>query len=84
MYLGKGVEDAKDSEEPQHDANHDHRIENGFDAALHGDKAIHNPEQDAYEDERDHNVEKRHNFLISCDLPGDRKRKPMCGAETVL
>jgi hypothetical protein len=53
VYLGKGVEDAKDIEQPQDHADDDNAIEDGFDVVLHGDEAIHKPEEEAHNDERD-------------------------------
>src|SRR6185437_15423444 len=64
VYPGERVEDAKDIEEPQDHGDHDDAIEDRFYGALHGDEAIHKPEQDAHDDQRDHDIDKRHRFLI--------------------
>lgn len=71
-YPGKGVEDSEDIEEPQHYDDDYDAIEDRFDAALHGDEAIDKPEQYAYNNERDDDMEEGHKILIFRNLPGDR------------
>jgi hypothetical protein len=75
------MQDAEDLEEPEDHADHDHCIEDRFDAALHRDKTIHEPEQDAYDYERDHDIEKRHKFLISRFHSGARTQTRCAGRE---
>lgn len=59
------VEDAEDVEQPQDYEDHHDAIEDRFDAALHGNEPIHNPEQNADNDEGKHKMHKWHRFLIS-------------------
>jgi hypothetical protein len=63
--LAQPVEDAKDIEQPQDDADDHDAIEDRFDIALHRDEPIHKPEQKADNDERDHETDEGHRYLIS-------------------
>jgi hypothetical protein len=45
------VEQSKYIEEPQDHANHDDGVQDGLNAASHGDKTIHQPEQDAHDNQ---------------------------------
>jgi hypothetical protein len=53
---------------PQHDRNHHDGVENSLDRALHWNVAIHEPKQNAYNNERQHNVDKGH-FAFSNQVP---------------
>jgi hypothetical protein len=47
----EGVEQPKYVEEPQHYADDHDCVQDGLDAARHGDEAIHQPQQDAHDDQ---------------------------------
>ena len=38
-------------QEPQHDADDHDGVQDGLDAARHGDEAVHQPQQDTHDDE---------------------------------
>jgi hypothetical protein len=46
-----GMKESEHIQEPQHHADHHDGIQDGFDAARHGDKAVHQPQQDTHDDE---------------------------------
>jgi hypothetical protein len=41
VNVGQGMKQPKNIQEPEHDSNHYDAVQDGLDAALHGDKAIH-------------------------------------------
>jgi hypothetical protein len=45
------VEQAKYVKEPQHYANDDDGVQDGLDTACHGDETIHQPQEDANDDQ---------------------------------
>jgi hypothetical protein len=45
------MEQPKNIQQPQNDRNDHDAIEDGFDRSLHGDEAIHQPQEDTYHDE---------------------------------
>jgi len=45
------MKESEHIQEPQHHADHHDGIQDGFDAARHGDKAVHQPQQDTHDDE---------------------------------
>jgi len=58
----------KDSEyiqEPQHDSDHDNAVENGLDASGHGDEAIHEPQQNANDDQDSYKINQGHDRFAS-------------------
>ena len=65
VYAAQAVKEAEDIEEPEHHGDDDHAIENRLDVALHGDEAIHKPEQNAHDDERDYEIDKWHTVPFS-------------------
>jgi hypothetical protein len=73
VYLGKGVKDAKDIEQPQDHADHDDAIEDGLDVVLHGDEPIHTPEQEAHYDERDYEMHRDMWFSFHETRPARRQ-----------
>jgi hypothetical protein len=52
-------------QEPKHDHNNHHRVQNGLDASGHGDKAIHEPEQNSNYDEYGYKVNQGHDRFAS-------------------
>ena len=58
--MGEGVKEPEDVEEPEDDGDHNNTVEDGLDGALHGNEAIHQPEQDANRDENQDNVDEGH------------------------
>ena len=60
------VKQSKNIEEPQDDANNHDCVQDGFDAARHGDETIHQPKQDAHNDQGYENFHERHSFLPFC------------------
>jgi hypothetical protein len=47
----EGVEQPKYVEEPEHHAYDHDCVQDGLDAACHGDEPIHQPQQNAYDDQ---------------------------------
>jgi hypothetical protein len=47
VNAGKGMKQPKDIQQPQDDRNDNDAIQNGLDRSLHGNEAIHQPQQDA-------------------------------------
>jgi hypothetical protein len=45
------VKESKNIHEPQNYRNHYDAIQNGLDGSLHGNKAIHQPQEDAHYDQ---------------------------------
>jgi hypothetical protein len=60
------MEQPKYIEEPEHDANDHDRVQDGLDTACHGNKAIHQPQEDAHDDQGYENLNERHSFLPFC------------------
>jgi hypothetical protein len=48
---GEGVEQSKYVEEPQHHANDDDCVQDRLNASGHGDETIHQPQEDANDDQ---------------------------------
>jgi hypothetical protein len=56
-------------QDPDCDRNYDHYVQNGLDAAGHGDKVVDEPQRDADYDQRDDDVYQRHFFtLLDCKV----------------
>jgi hypothetical protein len=51
MDAGKGMKQPENIQQPQDDCNDHDAIEDGLDGALHGNEAIHKPQEDSYHDE---------------------------------
>jgi hypothetical protein len=64
--IREGVEQSKYVKEPEHYANNDDGVQDRLDAACHGDKAIHKPQEDAHNDQGYKNLNERHSFLPFC------------------
>ncbi len=47
VNAGKGMKQPEDIQQPQDDCDDYDTIQNGLDRSLHGDEAIHQPQQDA-------------------------------------
>jgi len=45
------MKQAKDVEEPEYDGDDDDGVQDGLNAARHGDEAIHQPQEDAHDDQ---------------------------------
>jgi hypothetical protein len=58
--LGKVVKQSKDVYEPDNEHNHHNAIQNSLDLALHGNEAIDQPKQHAYNADRENNCDKWH------------------------
>jgi hypothetical protein len=58
------VEDPEYGEEPQNYGHDDDAIENGLNARLHGDEAVHQPEQESYDHERNDDVDQHTKFSL--------------------
>jgi hypothetical protein len=56
------MEQSKYIEEPEHDANDDDCVQDGLDTACHGDETIHQPKQNAHDDQGYENLNERHTF----------------------
>jgi hypothetical protein len=50
------VQESENVQEPKNDDDNDDRVQNGFDGALHRDKAIDEPEQDSDDDQDDQHL----------------------------
>jgi hypothetical protein len=48
---GNGMEQSKDITEPEDHGNHHDAVQNRFNRALHGNKAIYQPQQDPHHDQ---------------------------------
>jgi hypothetical protein len=59
------VEQSKCIQEPQHHAYDHDRIQDGLDAACHGDEAIHEPQEDTNYDQDLQNLKKGHQDFLS-------------------
>jgi hypothetical protein len=49
--VGQGMKQPENVQQPQDDRNDHDAIQNGLDRSLHGDEAIHEPQQDSCYDE---------------------------------
>jgi hypothetical protein len=56
---------SKNIQQPQNDANHDDRVQNGLDASRHGNETIHEPEQNPDYDQDDHKLNEGHDGFFS-------------------
>lgn len=59
MHIGKSMEvkDPENTQEPQNRRNNDDSIQDGLDIRLHGDEAVHQPQQKPYDHERNNHVD---------------------------
>jgi hypothetical protein len=46
----QGLKEAEDIQDPENDRNHNNAIQDGLDGSLHGDEAIHQPQQNTHHD----------------------------------
>src|SRR5208282_327264 len=60
------MEQSEYVKEPQNDANDHDCVQDGLDAACHGDETIHEPKQDAHYDQGYKNLNERHTFRPFC------------------
>jgi hypothetical protein len=51
MNVSKGMKQPENIQQPQDDCNDHDAIEDGLNRALHGDEAIHEPQEDTHHDE---------------------------------
>jgi len=58
--LGEVFEQAEYPQDPKDDSNHNNGIQDALDLALHGDEAVHKPQQQADDAECDNNGDKGH------------------------
>jgi hypothetical protein len=63
----KRVEEPEQVADPKRYDNHDHGIQYRLDGRLHGDEAVHNPEQHAHGDECKDNIDEWQGMLLSSD-----------------
>jgi len=59
------MNDSENIQQPQNDANHDDRVQNGLDASRHGDETIHQPQQNADYDQDDYKLNEGHDGFLS-------------------
>jgi len=57
------MKESRNTEDPEHHSNHNDTIQDGFDGGLHGNEAIHQPQQNTYYDEYFQELNQRHNRL---------------------
>jgi hypothetical protein len=57
---GESRHQSKDLQQPDHDADHNDRVENAFDFSVHGNVGIHQPKHDADGDKNENEIYKRH------------------------
>jgi hypothetical protein len=60
------VEQTKYVKEPEYDADDHNSVQDRLDTACHRDETIHEPKQDAHNDQGYENLNKRHSFLPFC------------------
>ncbi len=60
------MEQSKYVEEPDNDANDHDGVQDRLDASCHGDETIHQPQEDAHDDQCYENLNERHSFLPFC------------------
>ena len=68
MHFGKGAKQPKNVQQPENDRNDYHAIQNGLDGPLHGNEAIHQPQENTHYDENFQQLKQRHDlstFLVS-------------------
>jgi|SRR5581483_1355519 hypothetical protein len=65
MQMGKGteVENPEYIQEPNDHHNDNDAIQDRLNARLHRDEAVHQPEQDPYDDQRDENLHQWHTLF---------------------
>jgi hypothetical protein len=86
----EGVEQTKYIKEPEHDADDHQSVQDRLDTACHRDETIHQPKQDAHDDQGYENLHKRHSFLpfcLRCETRPSRAeglRLALPGAENAL
>jgi hypothetical protein len=59
---GKGMKEPKDVQDPQNHGNHHDAVQDGLDGGLHGDEAIHQPQQNAHYYQNFQELNQRHNL----------------------
>jgi hypothetical protein len=67
------VKNSKYSQEPNNHRYDDHSVEDRLNIRLHGDEAVHKPQQEPHDDERDNNVDQHTEFSLRW-WQGDRDR----------
>ena len=68
---------AEEIQQPKHDDNHDHRIENAFDRALHRDVGIYQSEKNSDDNQRDQYLNEHHGLPpLASGLGPARRRFP--------
>jgi hypothetical protein len=56
----EGVKHPEQIEQPENRDDHHNAIQDRLHRRLHWDEAVHSPEQDSHENERDYDLQKRH------------------------
>jgi hypothetical protein len=51
VHAGKGVKEPENIQEPQNYGNDHDAVQNGLDGPLHGNEAIHQPQEDTHHDQ---------------------------------
>jgi hypothetical protein len=64
-YSRERMNQSKYVQEPEHDSNNHHQVQNGLDAPGHGDEAIHEPQQDANDNQDGYKVNQGHDRFAS-------------------
>lgn len=53
-------------EQPQHDADDHDGVQNGLNASCHGDVSVHEPQENAHDNQGYQNLNERHTFYLPC------------------
>jgi hypothetical protein len=74
-------------QEPEHDDNNHHCVQNGLDASGHGDEAIYEPQQNTNDDQYSYKVNQGHDrFFLRTKAPGLAQDWPLllCSSERLM
>ena len=72
-----GGDNSKDIEQPDSHTDDHHNVENRFNGPLHGDKTIHEPQQQAYDNESDNNLNQWNGPLALLSPPKFKGENPI-------
>jgi hypothetical protein len=64
LNVADRTENTKNLQEPNDDADDDDAIEDGLDAGCHGNEAIDEAEEHAYDDKHDDDVKQIHEYVL--------------------
>jgi hypothetical protein len=66
--IGDIAEQSEYIQEPEDNDDYNYAVEYGFDAGLHGNETVDQPEQNTYDNQGQKNLDQGHDFLLMCTI----------------